>query len=116
MAKKKKSYDDTLDDEIYDEKNSADHDEFGIDEIEIEMHMGDKDADVYSEEGLEEEMEHNEIAPWEQGFMEGELLGGTMGECHYCGSPINEDNDEIFEKKVDGTRRLFCSKDCMDNA
>jgi hypothetical protein len=36
------------------------------------MAIGEKDTDVYSEEGVEEELDNDELAPWEAGFMHGE--------------------------------------------
>lgn len=84
------------------------------DEIEISMHIGDKDVDVYSEEGLDEEIKNDEIAPWEQGFMEGELHGGNLGECHLCGKIL--DQEEVYERELNGIKRFFCSKNCIEDA
>lgn len=113
MAKKK-------DDNVYDEEDILDEDiEYETPEhedIELEMHVGTRDVDVYSEEGLEEELDHDELAPWEQGFMEGEIDGGRLGECDTCGKLITDDMEEVYEREINNTRKLFCSKRCLNNA
>lgn len=85
-------------------------------DIELQMHIGNKEVDIYSEEGLEEQMDHDELAPWEQGFMEGELQAGKIGICETCGKQITEDMEERKESDVNGRKTLYCSKRCLDHA
>ncbi|MBD3318804.1 hypothetical protein GF342_02755 [Candidatus Woesearchaeota archaeon] len=84
------------------------------DEIEMQMHIGETPVDVYSEEGLDEEMENDEIEPWEEGFMHGELHGGSMAECYTCGKVLDQESDDIFEREVEHVRRVYCSVECRD--
>ena len=78
----------------------------------IDYETGNKEADVYSEKGLEHLQEDDdEISPEEEGFMQGELDGGKKSKCATCGKIIDE-NDEIFERDVNGEIYRFCSKEC----
>ena len=114
MAKKKPG------ENVYDESDITNDDdvEYAEDseDVELEMNTGERDVDVYTEEGLEEELEQDELSPWEQGFMEGELEGGRLGECETCGKLITEDMEDTHERETEGKRKFFCSKRCLDRA
>jgi hypothetical protein len=84
-------------------------------EFELKMALGDKEVSVYTEEGISEELENDEIAPWEAGFMKGELHGGNLGECHRCGKVMSNEAEQVFDKEVHGVVRHFCSQECMND-
>ncbi len=52
------------------EDEPEEHEE-SSDELEEEMEIGEKEEDVYSEEGREKLVEDDEIDSWEAGFAEG---------------------------------------------
>lgn len=81
----------------------------------LEMELGQKDEDVYSEEGREHLVEDDEISPTEAGFMKGEEDGGKDAVCTSCGQILQEDHEEIVEKEFDGEIRLFCNSECVED-
>ncbi len=97
-----------LDDEEEDEKAPED--------IVEGMHKGEKDEDVYSEEGLDEELEDDEISDWEQGFMEGELHSGRFAECYTCAKILDNIAEDIFIKEDDDEKHYYCSEECMEHS
>lgn len=72
---------------------------------------GEKDPDVYTEEGLEDLEDADEIAPWEEGFMEGAKGGGQGAKCRRCGKILIED---FIERQVGGSIYRFCSEKCAE--
>ena len=80
-------------------------------EIEQDMDMGRKEETVYSEEGREKLAEDDEIAPFEQGYMEGAEGRGKKASCAYCGALIAEDEQSIIEREFEGEMKWFCSED-----
>ena len=69
-----------------------------------------EDDDVYSTEGVEQEMEEDEISPEEAGLMEGYDNIKSL-RCKMCKTPV--DSDKIIEKVTDdGEEIVFCSKKC----
>ncbi len=83
-------------------------------EIEQDMESGEKDEDVYTEEGREKLTEDAEISPTEEAFMEGAEDKGELGNCANCGKPIGEAMKSVIEKRVKGEAYWFCSNDCAD--
>lgn len=80
---------------------------------ELKMHSGEKDADVYTEEGREElEEEEGEIAPWEEAFAKGATGKGSMGNCEKCGKPLPHDESKIVEREYRGETYWFCCEKC----
>jgi len=75
---------------------------------ELAMDIGKKEEEVYSETGREKLVDDDEIAPWEEGFMEGAEERGELAKCAYCGKVLGEEN--IVEKRVKGEIYLFCSE------
>jgi len=71
---------------------------------------GEKEADVYSDEGIENLQEdEDEISPAEAGFMEGAKGVGHLAKCATCGKILGED---IVEKEVQGDVHRFCDDTC----
>ena len=79
MAKKKSVLEGDLEKEQVEVPKSHSHDAFlepeeheeSADAVEQKMHIGEKEVDVYSEEGREELVEGDEISEKEEGFSEG---------------------------------------------
>ena len=70
-----------------------------------------RDADVYTDEGLEELEEDDEIAPWEEGFMEGAKGGGQGAKCRRCGKILI---DDFIERQIGTSIYRFCSEKCAE--
>lgn len=78
------------------------------------METGEKDKDIYTEEGREKLTEDAEISPREEAFMEGAEERGELGVCANCGKPIGEARKTVVEKKIKGEIYWFCGNDCAD--
>ncbi len=73
-------------------------------QISEEMEHGEKNEDVYSEEGREKLVEDGEISPEEEGFMEGANASGQLGKDALTGEPLM-DVEDVVEAEIDG--RLY---------
>jgi len=80
-------------------------------EIKSDMESGEKDEEVYTEEGREKLVEDDEIEDWEEGYMEGAEDRGEQTSCAYCGKALGEDEKNIYEREFDGEIKLFCSEE-----
>jgi len=82
-------------------------------EAEIKVHVGEKEADVYTEEGREHLTEdEGEIAPWEEGFSKGAAGKGGDGNCSHCGKVLGDREEGVIEREFSGKKMLFCSDKC----
>ena len=82
-------------------------------EVQIEkIRVGDKEADVYTEEGREILTEDDEMEPWEEGFSEGAKGKGSLAVCAHCGKILSDDEDEIVERIYNNKMYRFCSEKC----
>ena len=81
-------------------------------DVKTEMEVGEKEEDVYSEEGREKLEEDAEIAPWEEGYMEGAEHKGEQGMCAHCRKVLDQEKDTIIEKEIKGRVLWFCSDEC----
>jgi ribosomal protein L24E len=83
------------------------------DNFTIKLQVGDKETDIYTEEGREElEENEGEIAPWEEGFAAG-AEGTEGGHCAHCHKPLGDREEGVIEKKRKGEETLFfCSEKC----
>ena len=70
-----------------------------------------READIYTEKGLEELEEDDEIAPWEEGFMEGAKGGGQGAKCRKCGKILI---DDFIERQIGDQIYRFCSEECSE--
>ncbi len=86
-------------------KDEEDEGEYGLDKEESE------DDDVYSEKGLEDLEDDDEIDVVEEGLMEGFHEGGKLTKCAYCGRILSDAKDEVFEEMVGDKVYRFCSAD-----
>ena len=77
------------------------------DEKKMKMKLGEEDEDIYSTEGQEEEVEEDEIEPWEAGFMEGASGAGQLGKDALTGKALIGHN--IVEVQIAGKLYRFMS-------
>jgi YHS domain-containing protein len=103
------------------EENNKVEEEFLLPEegedFEIETNTGEKDEDVYSEEGRESLNEDDEIENWEDGFCEGaEGLDekGSEGSCAFCGKILGDREEGVIEREIDGEKLFFCCEKCAE--
>ncbi len=89
------------------EDEPEEHEE-SSDELELEMETGEKEEDVYSEEGREKLVEDDEIDSWEAGFSEGEE--GEDAVCDNCKKVLGKNP---VEKRINEKMHKFCSDKCV---
>ena len=77
------------------------------DEKKMKMKLGEEDEDIYSTEGQEEEVEDDEIEPWEAGFMKGASGAGQLGKDALTGKALVGRN--IVEVQIAGKLYRFMS-------
>ncbi len=70
-------------------------------EKEAEMKSGQRDEDIYTEEGRELQEEDAEIENWEEGFMEGATDAGQLGKDALTGEPLMG-AEEVVETEIEG--------------
>ena len=79
------------------------------DEKKAKMKAGEEDEDIYSEEGREEEVEEDEIEPWEAGFMKGASGTGQLGKDALTGKPLmNVEN--VVQMEIEGKSYCFANR------
>jgi len=83
-------------------------------EIKEDMEKGEKEENVYSEEGREKLEEDSEISPTESAFMEGAEHKGEQGMCAHCRKVLDQEKDTIVEKEIKGRVLWFCSEECAN--
>jgi len=106
---KEKEFVDEPEEFLEPEEHSGTHED-----VEVKIHIGDKEADVYTEEGREELTEdEGELAPWEEAFSKG-AEGKESGNCAHCNKPLG-DRKEVIEKEVKGETVFFCSEKCANS-
>ena len=89
------------------EEHTETHEESGL-----KIRIGDKEADIYTEEGTEELEEEDEVAPWEEAFAQGASGKGEKATCANCGKPLSQDEDKVIEQEYRGNVYWFCSQKC----
>ena len=80
-------------------------------ETEQDMEEGEKEEDVYTEEGRKKLVEDDEISPSEEGFAEGE----EDIECEVCGQ-LTSQEDAVIATDSDGKKHYFCSEECAEES
>lgn len=94
--------------EVYPEEEQGILPEETSEEHELAMEHGDEDEDIYTEEGRKKLEEDDELAPWEEGVMEGASGLGQLGKDALTGKPLM-DSDEVIEMELDGKLYRFGS-------
>lgn len=87
-------------------------DEDTIEDEMLEVEIGYKEEDVYSDEGRADLVEDDEITPEEEGFMEGAEYDGQQAKCANCGKMLGKEN--TVEKQIEGEVKWFCSEHCVE--
>lgn len=80
-------------------------------QIEEEIEQGNKEENIYTDEGREVMTKEDEITDVEEGFMQGYEEGEKSAICQTCGKVLGEDITEI-EYENDTYR--FCCEGCAD--
>lgn len=107
-AAKKKSKDEDEKIDVYPEEEQGILKEETADEKKLKMKLGEEDEDIYSAEGQEEEVEEDEIEPWEEGFMQGASGAGQLGKDALTGKPLV--GRKIVEAEIGGKLFRFISE------
>ncbi len=81
-------------------------------EIKEDMDTGEKEADVYSQEGRDDLEDDEEIDTIEQGFMEGASGGGQLGKDALTGESLI--GTETVELKIKGKIYRFVNSENAD--
>ena len=80
-------------------------------EKEKEIIEGNKEENIYTDEGREVMTEEDEITDVEEGFMQGYEEGKKSAICQTCGEVLEEDITEI---DFEGDTYRFCCEECAD--
>ncbi len=108
-VKKKSKNNDDEKLEVYPDEEQGILKEETADEKKAKMKVGEEDEDIYSEEGREEEVEEDEIQPWEEGFMKGASGPGQLGKDALTGKPLM-DVEEVVEMEIEGKSYRFANE------
>ena len=84
--------------------------------VEQKMHTGEKEVNVYSEEGREELMEEDGINTAEEGFAQGAENAGELGVCATCKKILGDDKEQIIERELNNEKVFFCSDECASKS
>lgn len=96
------------DDEAYPSEEQGILPKESSDEKKMKMKLGEEDEDIYSTEGQEEEVEEDEIEPWEAGFMEGASGAGQLGKDALTGKPLI--GQKVVEFQIEGKLYRFANE------
>ncbi len=78
-------------------------------EIKEDMESGEKEEDVYTQEGREKMEDEDEMTNVEEGFMEGASGGGQLGKDALTGEPLM--GEETVELVIDGKHYRFVNSE-----
>lgn len=78
-------------------------------EIREEMDLGEKEEDVYTQEGREKMEDEDEMTNVEEGFMEGASGGGQLGKDALTGEPLL--GEETVELLIDEKHYRFVNSE-----
>lgn len=81
------------------------------DAVRESLRLGVKEKDVYTRVSRDALVEEDELAPWEEGFMEGAEKGGQRAKCASCGQILSRGS--TVERKIAGKLLWFCSLVCI---
>ncbi len=79
-------------------------------EREEAMEHGEIDEDLDTEEGRKQQVEEDEVEPWEAGFAEGAAGLGQLGKDALTGEPLM-DADDVVEAEIDGKLYRFANEE-----
>lgn len=81
------------------------------DQVEKEIETGDKEEDIYTDEGREVAEEDDMITNEEEGFMEGYEEQSRATKCAKCKVILE---DDFIEEEINGEEYRFCSEKCAE--
>lgn len=81
-------------------------------ELKRQIEVGEKEEDIYTEEGREELVEDDAITDQEAGFVQGYEEEEKVSSCQTCGKLLTGEN--FVEKEIDGDIVRFCSDECAE--
>ncbi len=81
------------------------------DQVEKEIETGDREEDIYTEEGRDVAEDEDVITDVEEGFMEGYEEGSRAAKCAKCKIILEED---FIEEEINGEVYRFCSERCAE--
>ena len=113
MAKKrgmKSTANSSEESKVYAEEEQGILPEENSEERELKIKQGEKEKDVYTEEGREALEEDDEIEPWEEGFAKGASGAGQLGKDALTGEPLM-DVDDVIEAEIDEKIYRFVSRE-----
>tara|TARA_Y100000310_G_C20588920_1_gene766934 strand:- start:842 stop:1216 length:375 start_codon:yes stop_codon:yes gene_type:complete len=79
-------------------------------EKKLDIDLGERDEDLDTPEGREEQVENAEIDAGEAGFMEGASGGGQLAKDALTGEPLM-DVEDVVEIEIDGKRYRFVNEE-----
>lgn len=80
------------------------------DTLKKQMEHGDVDEDLDTVEGREQQVEEDEVEPWEAGFAEGASEEGRLAKDALTGEPL-VDVEDVVEAEIDGKVYRFASEE-----
>ncbi len=92
------------------EHSHPDHQQESSDELKSDMKTGGKDEDLDTKEGREQQVEEDEVEPWEAGFSEGASDEGQLGVDALTGEPLM-DVEDVVETEIDGKKYRFVNEE-----
>ena len=95
--------------EVYPDEEQGILKEETLEEKKRKVIAGDKNDDIYTEEGQEVEVEEDEIEPWEEGFMKGASGPGQLAKDALTGKPLM-DVEDVVEMEINGKLYRFASQ------
>ena len=108
--KKGKEEEEPEDVRLYPEEEQGILPEEKPEERRTKMLQGEEDEDLYTKEGRDLLEEDDEIAPWEEGFVEGAAGQGQLGKDALTGEPL-KDVEEVVEAEIDGKSYRFANQE-----
>jgi len=70
-----------------------------------------EDLGIYSEKGMENQINDDEITDLDEGFMQGYVEGEKMAKCPVCHVVLGQD---FVEMEFDGKVHRFCSEEHLE--
>ena len=81
-----------------------------LEEKQLKMGFGEEDEDLEIKEGREEQVEEDEIEPWEAGFAEGASDEGQLAKDALTGEPLMG-IDDVVELEIEGKKYRFINEE-----
>jgi len=80
-------------------------------QVEMDIELGEREEDIYTEEGREVAVDDDTLTDAEEGFMEGYEEEENAAKCATCHMVLDQ---HFVEKNIDGKHYRFCSEACAE--